>query len=62
MGFDIAIGSAQRFGIPMGYGGPHAGFIAYGQEGDMAKHIRKIPGRLVGRTIGTRLFSGKDGS
>ena len=52
MGFDIAVGTAQRFGIPMGYGGPHAGFMSYGQEADMKKNIRKIPGRLVGKTIG----------
>merc|ERR1719245_638397 len=47
-GVDIALGTSQRFGVPLGYGGPHAGFLA-----TKSKYVRHMPGRMVGVTKDT---------
>ncbi len=46
MGADVVVGTSQRFGIPMGYGGPHAAYFATKEE-----HKRSMPGRIIGVTI-----------
>ncbi len=48
LGADIAVGSAQRFGVPMGFGGPHAGFLAAHERA-----ARSMPGRIVGVSVDT---------
>jgi len=49
LGADIAVGSMQRFGVPMGFGGPHAAYCAVSD-----KLTRLMPGRLVGQSVDTR--------
>ncbi|OBJ19991.1 aminomethyl-transferring glycine dehydrogenase [Mycobacterium colombiense] len=46
IGADVAFGTTQRFGVPMGFGGPHAGYLSV-----HANHARQLPGRLVGVSL-----------
>ncbi|RFD26622.1 glycine dehydrogenase (aminomethyl-transferring) [Mycobacterium uberis] len=46
IGADVAFGTTQRFGVPMGFGGPHAGYLAL-----HTRHARQLPGRLVGVSV-----------
>ena len=49
LGADVVFGTAQRFGVPMGFGGPHAAFFA-----SREKYLRSIPGRIIGASVDRR--------